>query len=102
MELHEDLKIKRQASTLISTSISTHTPLFTGHGPVQPGVTFNPSSTGVVSKAGSASTSGPSSSSKTGVASASAPTHSNAASVLEVGVGGFGLGLGVQLVRVLI
>jgi hypothetical protein len=100
LSLHEDLK--RQATT------STHTPLFTGHGPVQTGVSFNLQSaatpSGTIPKGASASTSVGSSGAKTqtGTASASAPTHSSAASLLSAGSWGLGLWSGVQLLRVMV
>jgi hypothetical protein len=99
LSLHEDLK--RQAAT--------STPLFTGHGPVQPGVSFNQQSattpTGAVPKGASALTSSVAFSSlktSTSTASVSVPTHSNAASLISVGSWGFGIWSVVNLVRFVI
>lgn len=105
---HEDLKIKREETP---TPMGTHTPFFTGHGPVQPGATFNvqgqsmtllsgtlvkATSTGAASVSGKTATSV--SGSKTASASASKPTSTSGAGIVGVGMGSLGLWSAVMVV----
>lgn len=102
LSFHEDLKIKRDQTP---TPTGTHTPLFTGHGPVQPGATFNVQGQSMtllsgslvkVTGTGTASVSGKTvsagvSGSKTASASASKATSSSGAGVVAAGVGSLGI-----------
>lgn len=88
MEYHEDLKIKRDQTP--TPPMETHTPMFTGHGPVQTGFTSSIQGqsvtmvNGTMTKAtGTASASV--SASKAASASASKATSSSGAGVVSVG-----------------
>lgn len=94
---HEDLKMKRDETP---TPTGTQKPLFTGHGPVQPGATFDAKGQNVTMLSGTlvkgtASVAG----SKTASANASKKTSSSGAGVVGAEMGSFGL-LGAVMVLV--
>ncbi|QDS68994.1 hypothetical protein FKW77_009365 [Venturia effusa] len=90
-EYHQDLKVKREHTPAPTpTPTGTQPPLFTGHGPVQPGYTFNIQGQSMTLLSGSLvgmNATG----AKTAGAHASKATGKNAAGVVSMSVGVWGL-----------